>query len=89
MEKNRIELTSKGTQQLNRKHSPKRISSPYQANCTPTGRRGRAPGLRGGRILRARRPRLLGIRLRPTGRPRRLREGLLVHRLDQPDHLRQ
>ena len=42
--------------------------STHQVHRTPTGRRGPAPGLRGGHILRARWPRLLGFRLRPTGR---------------------
>lgn len=41
------------------------------------------------RLLRAGGPGLMGLRLRPAGRARSLREGIFLHRLDQPNHLRQ
>ena len=47
------------------------------------------PCVRGLRLPRADRPRVLGVRLRQERRARRLRESVLVHWLDQPDHLRQ
>lgn len=41
------------------------------------------------RLLRAGGISVLGIRLRAPGRARGLLQGVRVHRLDQPDHIRQ
>ena len=53
------------------------------------GRRRRSLGLRRHRVLRAHRVGLVGLRVRPERRARRLRQDFVVHRMDQPDHQRQ
>ena len=65
------------------------IINEFTDPVTCTGRRRRTVGLRGSGLLRVDRPRVVGLRLRAAGRARRLRQDLLLHRMDQPDHQRE